>query len=126
MQLNAVCKVSRGRSLLSTQNWLIMKLTSILLIAGLTQATASGRAQTVTLSGKNITLEKVFREIHYQTGFNFFYRNEWLQQTERVNIYVKNAPLKEVLDICFKKQALSFTIVDKSIVVRKEESKPVR
>ncbi|HXO75945.1 MAG TPA: TonB-dependent receptor plug domain-containing protein, partial [Puia sp.] len=102
-----------------------MKLTSILLIAGLTQATASGLAQTVTLSGKNITLEKVFREIHYQTGYNFFYKNEWLQQTEKVNIYVKDAPLKEVLDICFKKQALSFTIVDKSIVVRKEESKAV-
>jgi TonB-linked SusC/RagA family outer membrane protein len=126
MQLSRFCKVSRGRSLLSTQNWLIMKLTSILLIAGLTQATASGLAQTVTLSGKNITLEKVFREIHYQTGYNFFYKNEWLQQTEKVNIYVKDAPLKEVLDICFKKQALSFTIVDNSIVVRKEESKTVR
>ncbi|HEY4289580.1 MAG TPA: TonB-dependent receptor [Puia sp.] len=103
-----------------------MKFTSILLLAGLTQVTASGLAQTVTLSGKNISLEKVFREIHYQTGYNFFYKNEWLQQTEKVNIYVKDAPLKEVLDICFKKQALSFTIVDKSIVVRKEENKTVR
>lgn len=123
MQLSAFCKVSRGRSLLTTQNWLIMKLTTILLIAGLTQATASGLAQTVTLSGKNISLEKVFREIHYQTGYNFFYRNEWLQQTEKVNLFVKNAPLKEVLDICFRKQSLSFTIVDNSIVVRKEEDK---
>ncbi len=122
----ANCKVSRGRSLLTTQNWLIMKLTSILLVAGLIQASASGLAQTVTLAGKNITLEKVFREIHYQTGYNFFYKNEWLQQTEKINIYVKDAPLQDVLDICFKRQSLSFTIVDKSIVVRKEEGRAAR
>lgn len=103
-----------------------MKFTCILLIAGLTQASASGVAQTVTLSGKNISLEKVFREIHYQTGYNFFYRTEWLQQTEKVTLFVKNAPLKEVLDICFKKQSLGFTIVDNTIVLKKDAEKPVQ
>jgi len=86
----------------------------------MTQASASGVAQTVTLSGKNIPLEKVFREIHYQTGFNFFYRSEWVSPGDKVSLFVKDVPLQEVLDICFRGRSLRFSIVDKSIVVRKE------
>ncbi|MBS1664170.1 MAG: TonB-dependent receptor [Bacteroidetes bacterium] len=100
---------------------LCMRITAILLLAFMTHVSATGVAQTVTLSGKNIPLEKVFREIHGQTGFNFFYRSEWLSQNDKVSLYVTNAPLQDVLDVCFKGKSLSFTIIDKSIVVKKAE-----
>jgi len=105
--------------------FLYMRITSILLLAFMTQASASGVAQTVTLSGRNIPLEKVFREIHYQTGYNFFYRSEWVSPGDKVSLFVRDVPLQEVLDICFRGRSLSFSIVDKSIVVRKAEVEEV-
>ncbi|MBS1602793.1 MAG: TonB-dependent receptor [Bacteroidetes bacterium] len=99
--------------------FLYMRITSFLLLAFMTQASASSVAQTVTLSGKEIPLEKVFREIHYQTGYNFLYRSEWISPADKVSLFVKDAPLQEVLDICLKGRLLRFSIVDKSIVVTK-------
>ena len=130
MQLTAYCKDSffttPQRNFLNTKTWLIMKLTAILLFVGLLQASAKGIAQKITLSEKNVSLEIVFKEIRKQTGYNFFYKVEWLQQTSKVTIDVKNASLVEVLDLCFKDQFLSYTIVDKTIMVKQKETEKTK
>lgn len=96
---------------------LMMKLTSVFLFAICLNAAAGGHAQSVSLSAKNVPLEKVFREIKKQTGYTFAYTKALLQKANPVSITISNAPLQKVLDLCFKDQAIDYTIINKTIVV---------
>jgi TonB-dependent starch-binding outer membrane protein SusC len=97
----------------------VMKLMAILLLAAALQVSARSAGQTVTLSEKDATLEKLFREIRRQTGYNFLYNDAWLGQTKRVTIQVSNASLTEALNICFKDQPFTYSIVEHTIVVKR-------
>lgn len=106
------------------QKLLIMKLTTLLLLAACLQVSANGVSQTtVTLSEKNVSLQKVFREINKQTGYQFFYNDNLLQQAGKVELKVRNTPLEEVLSICFKDLPISYSIVDKTIVLKPREKR---
>ena len=92
----------------------------MVLLLGFIQVSINSKAQSVTLSEKNSPLAKVFKEIEKQTGYYFIYRDEWLTQTTKVNVEVKNGKLLMVLDICFRNQPITFTIVAKLIVIKKK------
>ncbi|HEX6432450.1 MAG TPA: carboxypeptidase-like regulatory domain-containing protein, partial [Niastella sp.] len=101
-----------------------MKLTAILLIAGLMQVSANGISQTVTLSKKQAPLATVFRDIQKQTGYRFFYTLELLENTGKVDIDVKNVSLQEALDKCLANQPLAYSIVEKHVVIERKVPKP--
>ncbi len=67
-----------------------MKLTAIILLAVCLQVSANGFSQKVTLSMKNAPLQKVFKEINRQTGFQFFYKDVLLKQVGKINIVQDN------------------------------------
>ena len=54
---------------------LLMKFTTILLLAACLQVSARGLAQKITLSERNAPLEKILKQIHKQTGYQFFYES---------------------------------------------------
>lgn len=95
-----------------------MKLLILLTVVSCLQVSATGYGQTVTLSVKNTTLEKVFKEVKKQTGFSFVYTREQLKNSLPVTCNVVKAELKEVLSICFRNQPLSFVIEENYIVVQ--------
>lgn len=95
-----------------------MKFTAIFLLAASLQVSANSYSQKVTLSQKNAVLEKVFRSIKKQTGYSFFFDVAWLQKASPVTIDVKEASLQAALDICFKDQPLTYSIVGNTIVVK--------
>ncbi|MDQ2720053.1 MAG: TonB-dependent receptor [Bacteroidota bacterium] len=101
-----------------------MKLTFILLIAACLQVSAKGYAQNISISQKNTSLEKVFKEIHRKTGYQFFYQDELLQQANKFDINVNDGSIEKVLNICFKNQPLSFSIIDKAITIKMKEETP--
>ncbi len=103
---------------LNTKSLLIMKFTAIILLSACLSASASGFSQNVTLSEKNVSMEKVFNEIRKQTGYVFFFDEAWIQRAGKVSIEVKNVPLEKALQICFKDQPLSYTIIEKTIVLK--------
>jgi len=107
------------------RKWLLgMRLTALLLLSACLMASATGLAQTtLTLSEKNAPLEKIFKVIKKQTGYDFIYENKLLQEARKVNIEVKGASLEQVLDICFRDQPLTWSITGK-IIVLKEKEKP--
>ncbi len=107
---------------LKDQIWRIMKLLSFLLFIAFMTASASGNSQGVTLNENNVSLEKVFRELNKQTGYDFFYNMKSLKNARPVSIQVKNAGLQEVLELCFKNQPLTFTITGKIVVIQKKEN----
>lgn len=98
----------------------VMKLIALLLFAACLQVSASGYGQTITLTEKNVSLEKLFREIKKQTGFTFWYEDQLLRNTKRVDIDVKNASIETVLAICLKDQLLQYEIIEKTIVIKQK------
>lgn len=78
-------------------------------------------AQTITLSKKNATLESIFFEVSKQTGFNFFYSEAQMREAGKVTIDVRNATLKEVLEICFRAQPFGYSIEDSSVILKSKE-----
>lgn len=101
-----------------TKALLIMKFTAIIILAACLQVSATGNAQTVTLSEKNASLEKIFREVKRQTGYDFWYESKLIKQAKKVDIQVTNISLEQVLNECFQNQLLSYSIVEKTIIVK--------
>ena len=109
---------------LLSQTLTIMRLTIVLLIAACLQVRAESYAQKISLSEKNASLEKIFKAIQKQTEFRFFYKDELLKKTGKVDINVKDVSVEEVLDLCLRNLPLTYSIVEKTIIV-KEKAAPV-
>src|SRR5882757_3367253 len=107
--------------LFHTQTLRCMKITAFILFAFCLQVSAITLAQTVTLNERKAPLEKVINEIKHQTGYSFFYNQDWLQQAQPVDVQVKNAPLEKVLKRCFANQPFDYAIVNKTIVLKLKE-----
>lgn len=95
----------------------IMKLTFILLTAAFLQVSAKGVAQRVTLSLKDVSMERVFREIEKQTGYGFLYTRKMLKDLPLVSVNVKDAPVEQVLDNCLSGQAVDYSIESQTIII---------
>ncbi|QEC78517.1 SusC/RagA family TonB-linked outer membrane protein [Mucilaginibacter ginsenosidivorax] len=98
--------------------WLIMRLTTVILIATLMHVSAAGFAQHVTLNQKKVSLEKIFREIHTQIGYDFIYNRELISKKQPINISVKDEALESVLQKCLEGQSLEYSIEDKMVVIK--------
>ncbi len=99
---------------------LMMKLTVLLMTVALLQVHASGYSQTVTISSTDAPLDRIFQEIRKQTGYSFLYTDEQMVQGRKVTLQLKNASLKETLDACFQGQALTYTLSDKVVIVKRK------
>ncbi|SFH37633.1 SusC/RagA family TonB-linked outer membrane protein [Pedobacter insulae] len=96
-------------------------LTAFIIGLAFMNVAANVRGQNVTLRTKNAELSLVFAEIKKQTGYLFWYRDDLLKNTKKVTLDLKNAELKEALDACIKNQPLTYTINDKTIVLKEKE-----
>ncbi len=100
---------------------LIMRLTTLLLLAAILQVSASTYAQRITLAEKNVPLEKVFKEIRRQSGYDFVFDRKLLLKAKPVDINLKNATLENVLSSCFANQPFSYTLDEKTVIVKEKE-----
>lgn len=124
MIFTILCQAVRISQRAKAKTILVMKLTAVLILAGFLQVSAAGFSQTVTITKENIPLQKLFREIKKQTGYVFFYNMRLLQKTHPVNIDVKNKNLQEVLDQVFTAQPVTYSIVNKTVVVNERVAMP--
>src|SRR5580698_9604558 len=92
----------------SNKTVLVMKLTSFLIIVACLQVSARGLSQTVTFSGKDVPLEKVFSVIKEQTGYLVFFDYAVLDGSKTVTLSVKDAPLQDFLKQLLQGQLLDF------------------
>ncbi len=113
---------SGHRTLCSTKMLLAMKLTFLLLTVVLLNVSATGLSQTVSFSGKEVPLKTVFAAIKKQTGYVVFYDNFLLKNSHPVTLSMQQVPLEELLAATLKGQGLSFSIVDRTISIKKQVS----
>ncbi|MDR6783982.1 TonB-linked SusC/RagA family outer membrane protein [Pedobacter africanus] len=94
-----------------------LKLTFIIMTTVILQVSAAGYAQ-ITLKEKGAPLEQIIQRIRKQTGYDFFYNASMISKANPVTINVKNASVKEVLDLCFAGQSLTYRIEQNTIIVQ--------
>ncbi|MET7001619.1 SusC/RagA family TonB-linked outer membrane protein [Chitinophaga defluvii] len=119
---NVIARSWRG---LPTQTLLVMKLTTFLLLITCLHVSAAGYSQRVTLSVKNMPLQKIFAEVITQTGVSIVYSEKVLSSTTPVSIDVKDLSVQQVLDLCLKNQQVAYKLEGSSFVIQKLPAKTV-
>ena len=95
-----------------------VKITTILLITLFLQIAQASKAQRITFSKKNASLQQLFKEIRKQSGYDFFYNLEDIKKAKRVDISVNNETLEEVLKRCFEGQPFTYMFKDKTVIIK--------
>lgn len=109
-----------------TKTLLVMKITTVILLACCLQVSASGYSQQISLSEKNAPLKKVFALIEKQADVTFYYQEELLATARNVDITLSNATLQQALDYCFRDQPFTYELIGKTVVIKgKVREKPV-
>src|ERR1700712_218702 len=96
---------------------LVMKLTIIIIIVASLQVSAAAIGQTISLTEKNTSLEKVLSKIEKQSGYTFWYKTDILKQSYKVSLDIKGLTLDNTLELCFKNLPITYKIVQKTIVL---------
>ncbi|MHA4893306.1 SusC/RagA family TonB-linked outer membrane protein [Pedobacter sp. PWIIR3] len=102
---------------------LIMRLTTVILLASLLQVSATTFGQRITLNKKNVPLESVLKEIRKQSGYDIFYYDQTIPVNQKITVNVQNAELNEALKTIFKSLPITFEISGKIITVKEEGKK---
>ncbi|MGH2643761.1 MAG: SusC/RagA family TonB-linked outer membrane protein, partial [Chitinophagaceae bacterium] len=110
-------KKEREFSLMPRQLLLVMKMMVIFLTVASLGVSARGFSQTITWSGRNVPLEKVFSAIEGQTDYVFFYNDADMLNTRPVTLSLKNVDLKNALNEILKNQMLTFSMEGKTIFI---------
>lgn len=108
--------------LLLTKIGKIMKLFTFFFLVATLQISAKGYSQNVTLTTSNITLKRAFRQISQQTGYSFFINHKLLKDAGTVSLSLKDATITEALQACLKGQELTYTIIDKTVILKAKET----
>jgi len=103
-----------------TKILLVMRLTAFLLTVVFLSAHAKGSGQSVTLSGKDVSLKNIFSTIKKQTGYVVFYNRDLLEDTRPVSLTVRDIPLEGFLKMVLQDQPLNFRIDGKDIILSRK------
>ena len=98
--------------------WIIIVATALQLTAG-TNLTYS-QATRMDLHLKNADLEELIWTMKKQSEFNFFYSSEEIQSVKGLDVEMKKATAEDVLDQCLKGTGLTYEIVHKTIIIKKD------
>lgn len=103
-----------------------MKVTVLLLLMSVLQSLAGAYSQTmkydISIAGGK--LESVFKLIEQKGEYTFLYSIEDVDNISSIDIDVKQADLKEVLDLCLAKTKLTYEISGRLIIIRVKDNKP--
>lgn len=95
-----------------------MKLTVVIILAISFQTVANTYGQKITISKRNASLRELFKEIRKQTGYDFIFNSEVIDQKGPFSIEVKDKEVSEALKEILAPNHLTFTIKDKNIIVK--------
>lgn len=89
-------------------------------MATLSQVTAIGFSQKISLDERNVPIEAALKAIEKQTDYLFLYDKLDLPTSRKVTLTIKNASIDQTLDKLFQDLPLSYKIFKKNIVIKKE------
>lgn len=90
-----------------------------------TQIYAQNAEARLSLTLRNATLKEFVKQIENSTGYSFIYGEEIIIK-HKINLQVKDKPLREILDLVFKNEQISYQFTGRHILLqKKKESKTV-
>ncbi|MDO3693328.1 SusC/RagA family TonB-linked outer membrane protein [Wenyingzhuangia sp. chi5] len=75
------------------------------------------QAQNITINVQEVAIDKALKEVAKQSDYEVFYTQKLFKDSKPVTLNVKNATLKETLDLVFKNRNLQYTLTNQTIVV---------
>src|SRR5690606_26983050 len=96
----------------------IRKRSSVLFLALVFTANAYGYAQNVSLNVKATPLEKVLKSIRTQSGYDFVYSSDLLNNASPVTLNVTNMPIEKLLPKVFQGQNFTYTLEEKTVIIK--------
>lgn len=121
MQLFAFCQFKQLVQKSFFKTLLIMNLTTAFLFVICASASAKVFSQSVSISEKNIPLEKIFKEVTRQTGYTFVYTKSLLKKGRKISINAQNSPVMDLLKECFEGQPLTYTILNTMVIIKEKD-----
>ncbi|WP_159452599.1 SusC/RagA family TonB-linked outer membrane protein [Pedobacter nyackensis] len=98
-----------------------MKLIILMVFATTLQVSAETFAQTISFTGKKVSIETIFESVERQCNYVFFYNAESLKNSSPVSVNLKNVSIETLLQESLKNQPIRYYIKDHTIfIVRKE------
>lgn len=108
------------RSQIQTKIMLVMRLTALLLIAAFIQVHGSGMSQSITFSGKDIAMKKVFQVIEQQTGYVVSGDKKILTSSKPVSVSANNMPVEQFLDLVLREQDIAYRLRGNNIFLSRK------
>jgi TonB-linked SusC/RagA family outer membrane protein len=105
-----------GKLRLPLKPLIYMKLTLLLSILCIFNATAGTHAQTVSLKTNKTEIAKVLGNIEQQGGFRFLFNSRLKDLKEKVNLDVNNAAIETVLNQLFAGTSLTYKILSNNLI----------
>lgn len=100
-----------------------MKLSSIIMLLACAQISAKGYSQ-ISISETDAPLQKVFRQLQKQSGYDFLCAYQLLQEAGKITVKVKNVSLEDALKECLKGTNLAYDIGKKTVIITRKERIP--
>lgn len=99
--------------------FLIMKLTMLLILAGLMQVSATVYSQATKFSfrAENKQIVEVLKEIEESSDFRFFYIREQVDVERKVTVRANGATVEQILDELFADQGISYKVMDDNLIL---------
>ncbi|RFS19229.1 SusC/RagA family TonB-linked outer membrane protein [Chitinophaga silvatica] len=109
----------KGRRFNTASIFLAMRMTFALLFVSLLHVHAAVEAQTVSVSGNNLSVKALLLAIRQQTGYVAFYNQEMLADAKNVSINADKMVLTDLLKIISKDQSFRMELKEntKTIVI---------
>lgn len=86
------------------------------------QANGFSQHTRVSLNLGKVSVKQLFLEIEKVTDLAFVYNTNDIDRLEKVDVYFTNEEVETILDYCLKGKGLSYDIVDRHVVVKREEA----
>jgi len=118
MKLKLLFKSSRRISLIPSKILFMMKLSALLLAIACMQVSAAAISQKLSVTVENAPLEQVIKIIQKRSGYQFIFNNELLKKAKPVTMNISDGSLEQVLEQCFSNQPLTYSLMEKTIVVK--------
>lgn len=125
MQKTANCgrtsRAANARSHRLNQTLRIMRLSGFILLLICLHFSAVSASQSITLSGRHMTVRQILAAVEKQTGYNVWGTSDFLKRSRQMNINVQNMPLATFLEMVTRSQPFTYKLVNKTIVLSEKQ-----
>ena len=101
---------------------LIMRISLTLLFLVVLQLSAENsyaQRMRIAISMSNVSVEQVLNKIEETSDYVFLYNDETIQKSRIVSVRSKSGKITDILDDIFKGTDISYTVIDKQIILSK-------